>query len=212
MLGQSHAREQSEMPHQPLPPAFLSRLRDLEASYLAEADPIRQSGFSGGPERWRAEREPILDPIHGDGEILDIGCANGHLLECLVTWAGIRGTKLTPYGLDCSPRLIELARRRLPEYADHFYAGNAWDWQPPARYRYVYSLHDCVPDEYFGPYVERLLRRFVAPGGVLILGAYGSRAAEPVDLVERLTALGHTTLGQAVVGTPPVSRFAWLAA
>lgn len=31
-----------------LPPAFLSRLRDLEASYLKEVDPMRQSGFSGG--------------------------------------------------------------------------------------------------------------------------------------------------------------------
>lgn len=140
-----------------LPPAFLSRLRDLEASYLKEVDPIRQSGFSGGAERWRAEREPIVDPIHADGEIIDMGCANGYLLECLVTWTGNRGLKLTPYGLDHSAKLIELARQRLPRYADHFYM-------------------------------------------------------EPLDLTERLTAVGHVPLGQTAVGEPPISRFAWLGA
>jgi SAM-dependent methyltransferase len=202
------------MPRHALPPAFLSRLRDLEASYLKEADPIRQSGFSGGAKRWRAEREAILEPVSADGEILDVGCANGYLLECLVRWAGDRGLELTPYGLDHSDRLIELARQRLPQYADHFYVGNAWNWRPPARYRYVYSLHDCVPDEFLAPYVERLLRRVVAPGGLLILGAYGSRSrgAEPLDLTKRLTALGHVPLGRIDVGEPPISRFVWLAA
>jgi 2-polyprenyl-3-methyl-5-hydroxy-6-metoxy-1,4-benzoquinol methylase len=68
---------------------------------------MRQSGFSGGAERWRAERESILDPIHSDGEILDIGCANGYLLECLVTWAKDRGINLTPHGLDHGARLID---------------------------------------------------------------------------------------------------------
>jgi SAM-dependent methyltransferase len=202
------------MPRGSLPSAFLSRLRDLEASYLKEVDPIRQSGFSGGAEVWRAEREPILEPIHTDGEIIDIGCANGYLLECLVTWAGNRGVTLTPYGLDHSAPLIELARQRLPQYADHFRVGNAWKWRPPIRYRYVYSVHDCVPDEFFGEYVERLLRGVVRPGGLLIIGAYGSRSrgAEPLDLTKRLTAVGHAPAGQAVVGKPPISRFAWLAA
>jgi len=193
---------------------FLSRLRDLEATYLDEIDPIRQSGFSGGAERWRAEREPILDPIHADGDILDIGCANGYLLECLVAWADRRGVRITPYGLDHSVRLIELARQRLPQYTDHFYMGNAWEWEPPKRYRYVYSVHDCVPDDFFDEYVEKLLHRVVAPGGVLIIGSYGSRsrAEEPLDLTKRLTTMGRVPLGGTVVGIPPISRFAWLAA
>lgn len=197
-----------------LPPAFLSRLRALEARYLKEVDPIRQSGFSGGSERWRAEREPILSPIHADGEILDIGCANGYLLECLVTWANNRGVKLTPYGLDHGARLIKLARKRLPQYADHFHVGDAWEWRPPIRYRYVYSVHDCVPDEFFGAYVDRVLRRIVASNGLLILGAYGSRSngVEPLDLPKRLADVGRTPLGQTAVGDPPISRFVWLAA
>ena len=69
-----------------LPRAFLQNLRTLEAAYLKEDDPIRQSGFSGGAQRWRSERGPILEAIDVDGELLDIGCANGYLLECLVRW------------------------------------------------------------------------------------------------------------------------------
>jgi len=204
----------NEMLDRSLPPAFLQGLRELETSYLEEDDPIRQSGFAGGAERWRAERESILEPIREDGDFLDIGCANGYLLECLLAWGDHRGVKLTPYGLDQSAELIGLARRRLPQYAENFYLGNAWDWRPPTRYRYVYSVHDCVPDEFLGAYVDRLMRRVVAPGGLLIIGSYGSRSrgVEPLDVSSRLAAEGNVPLGQRVIGNPPISRFAWLAA
>ncbi len=67
-----------------LPLAFIRELQELERAYLTYDDPIRQSGFSGGGVRWRAEREPILAGIHTDGTLLDIGCANGFLLQSLV--------------------------------------------------------------------------------------------------------------------------------
>ena len=199
---------------QPLPSQFLTQLRELEASYVRESDPIRQSGFAGGAERWRLEREPILDSIQEDGEILDIGCANGYLLESLVAWARERGISLTPFGVDQGARLLALARQRLSKYADHFYMGNAWDWEPPQRYRYVYSVHDCVPDQFLAPFVERLLRTTVAPGGTLILGAYGSRSRgiEPRELKQWLVAHGFAPRGGVTVGEPPISRFVWLAA
>ena len=108
-----------------LPMRFLRELEALESSYLREDDPIRQSGFGGGPERWRSEREPILDAIDGDGDILDIGCANGYLLECLVTWGRERGLSLVPHGVDQGSRLIELARARLPDFHSNFHVGNA---------------------------------------------------------------------------------------
>ena len=199
---------------QHLPSQFLTQLRELEASYVRESDPIRQSGFAGGAERWRLEREPILDSIQEDGGILDIGCANGYLLESLVAWARERGISLTPFGVDQGTRLIALARQRLSMYADHFYVGNAWDWEPPQRYRYVYSVHDCVPDQFLAPFVGRLLRSTVAPGGTLILGAYGSRSRgiEPRELKQWLVAHGFAPTGGVTVGEPPISRFVWLAA
>jgi len=131
----------------PLPPVFLAELGALEASYLERTDPIGQSGF-GGAERWRAEREPILEAITEDGDLLDVGCANGYLLECLVAWGRERGLTLTPYGVDQGARLIALARERQPRWAGHFFVGNAWDWHPPRRFRSVYALLDLVPPDY----------------------------------------------------------------
>ena len=128
-----------------LPAAFLRELEELEEAYLRNSDPIEQSGFYGGPERWRAEREPILDAVESDGDFLDAGCANGYLLECLVAWGRERGFSLIPYGLDQGARLIELARRLRPHLADHFFVGTAWDWSPPPRFRYAYTLLDHVP-------------------------------------------------------------------
>jgi len=194
-----------------LPPDFLEHLRALEDSYCTETDPIRQSGFGGGPERWRTEREPILDAVDTDGDFLDVGCANGYLLECLVAWARERGHHLTPHGLDFGPRLIQMAKERLPNFASNFHVGNAWDWRPPRQYRYVYSLLDCVPEECLGEYCRRLRERTVEKGGKLIFGMYGSRSKHiaPIDLGERLAQLGFEVQGTAYGGTPRVTSFAW---
>jgi SAM-dependent methyltransferase len=204
--------EQNE--HTILPPAFLSRLRQLEEAYLMSDDPIRQSGFAGGPERWRREREPILEAFQEGGDLLDACCANGYLLECLMHWGKARGLEITPFGIDQGSRLIELARRRLPRFADHFQIANAWDWHPPRRYRYVYTLWDCVPEGYLTEFVRRLAARFVAPGGRLILGAYGSlsRNQQPFDVEMFLSSAGYQVSGTASGGDPPVSRFAWIGA
>ena len=196
----------------PLPQSFLQRLRELEESYLQSDDPILQSGFGGGAARWRAEREPILDAVDEDGDFLDVGCANGYLLECLVAWARERGRKIAPYGVDIGPQLIELARRRLPEYASHFYVANAWEWEPPRRFRYVYTLLDLVPEELARAYVQRLLERAVEPGGRLIAGDYGSHSRSmPGRLVaEILTSYGLQVSGSSTGGEVHTTRFAWV--
>ncbi len=191
---------------------FLRELAELEEAYVTRDDPIEQSGFSGGPERWRAEREPIFDGITRDGDLLDVGCANGYLLECLVEWGCERGVDITPFGLDQGARLIEIARRRQPHVAGHFYVGNAWDWQPPRRFQYVYTLLDCVPQAYESAYLRRLLDRFVKPGGRLIAGDYGSRSR---DLPARDVATVFEAAGLAVAGTSAspdgwTTRFAWV--
>ena len=195
-----------------LPAEFLARAEALQDAYLASDDPIRQSGFGGGAERWRAERSPILEAVPGGGDLLDIGCANGYLAECLVAWAAERGVRLTPHGIDIGPRLIAEARRRLPEFAGNFHVANGWDWRPGRRFGYVYTLSDCVPPDMLAEYVERLLDRLVEPGGRLIAGSYGSRSrgTPPLPVAQTLASLGHVVAGQAAGGEPPVTAFAWV--
>jgi len=196
------------------PPEFAAHIHGLEAAYLRETDPIRQSGFSGGPDRWRNEREPILAAVEENGDFLDLGCANGFLLECLVAWAGERGISLIPHGLDIGASLIALAKVRLAPFADNFHVANAFVWNPPRRYRYVYTLCDCAPPDHFQAYVRGVLARCVAPGGRLIVGAYGSRSRNlpPVSVRRLLEGSGLTVLGEASGGSPVVVKFAWVAA
>jgi SAM-dependent methyltransferase len=195
-----------------LPPEFAARLDELERSYLAETDPIRGSGFGGGAERWRSEREPILDGVRASGDILDVGCANGHLLCCLVKWGAERGLVLTPHGVDRAAGLVERARALLPSHAANMHVADAWTWMPPRTYDHVYALHDCVPLDYLGEYVERLLDRAVAPGGRLIVGAYGSRSRglEPFDVTAFLRSRGYRIVGTSSGGSPVVARFTWI--
>ena len=199
-------------PSNPLPETFLREIKALEPSYLQHDDPILQSGFGGGVLRWRAEREPILDAVTADGDFLDIGCANGYLLECLMKWGMERGFKIIPYGLDIGPRLILLARKRLPHFENNFFVGNAWDWQPQRQFRYVYTLCDYVPHDYLKTYLHKLLSTAVESGGRLIIGSYGSKSRQhmPFDIAGFLKSNGFEVIGTTQVDNPPISTFAWV--
>ena len=93
----------------------------LEESYLAATTVFRGSGFGGDMTRWRLARGLIAEAIHKDGTFLDIGCANGLLMESIVRWAAEKGYQLEPYGMDISARLAEVAQRRLPQWADRIF-------------------------------------------------------------------------------------------
>jgi len=162
--------------------------------------------------RWRAEREPILEAIETHGDLLDVGCANGFLLECLVEWASERGIALVPYGIDQGAKLIEIARQRLPAHKSNFHVGNAWDWEPPRQFQYVYTMHDCVPIEFLEEYLQRLLSRVVCTEGRLIIGAYGSRSqgTPPFDVEGFLESRGFSIVGTGEGGKPPITSFAWV--
>jgi SAM-dependent methyltransferase len=143
----------------------------FEGAYLGAGNPRAQSGFGGDEARWEAARRPIAEAIDRDGSFLDIGCANGHLLESLVRWTPHR---IEPYGLDLAPALVELGRRRLPQWSDRLFLGNALTWEPPRRFDFVRTELVYVPAGRRRELVERLLTRVVASKGRLILCGYGS--------------------------------------
>ena len=176
---------------------FAGQRQIFEDAYLQTDDPYKQSGWRSTPERWRAGREVILDGVPRDGDFLDIGCANGLLLACLIEWTGERGVTIPPHGIDFVPQLIELAKARFPKHASNFEVANAFDWQPDRQYAYVHTLLECVPKDHQPAYLQRLLDEVVAPGGRLIVSNYGSRSKDqrPIDIDFHLQMLGFRTTG-----------------
>lgn len=161
----------------------------FDAAYLEGDNPRAQSGFGGDEARWEAGRRAIADAIDRDGSFLDIGCANGYLMECAVRWSPHR---VAPYGLDFAPAVARLARERLPHWADRIFVGNALTWDPPRRFDFVRTELVYVPQEHRPGYVRRLLELVLAPGGRLIVCSYGSPrsglATDPVG--DQLRAYG----------------------
>jgi SAM-dependent methyltransferase len=118
---------------------------DFDRAYLAGADPRAQSGFHGSAERWEAARRPIVDAIDRPGTFLDVGCANGLLMESVAAWSP---HAVEPYGIDFAPGLVELARTRLPQWADRIWLADARTWRPPFRFAFVHVRLDLeVIDE-----------------------------------------------------------------
>ncbi len=183
--------------------AFFARnLRELRDYYLADpANPYQQSGRSSGPGRWEETRRCIADAVHRSGSFLDVGCANGLLLQTVAEWVGERGLTIEPFGLDFIDGLVDLARRRVPEGV--FWVGNAWDWEPPHRFDFVRTSLEFVPERDRPSFVRRQLG-WVSPGGRLIVCYYRDRTAPPLDVAAFLGAIGLDVGGVMSVGDPDV--------
>jgi len=178
----------------------------LETAYLSHAEPWRQSGMSGPEDRWAALRKPVAECMTRSGSFLDIGCANGYLLECCLKWTAARGVCIDPYGVDLSAKLVSLARARLPQFADHFFVGNAFDWVPPQRFDFVRTELVYVPAEHEKQYVEHLLRHYLQADGSLLVANYTEDHPHPEQgilpgghptsrILERLAELGLSPKG-----------------
>lgn len=193
----------------------------LEPAYLAADNPRGQSGFSRDATRWENARRVITQGIERDGTLLDVGCASGLLLEDLQRWCAADGVRLEPYGLDLAPGMVMLAQQRLPHWQSRIAHGNSIDWTPPPgtpqRFDYVRTELCYVPPWRERAYVARLLRDLVAPGGRLLLCAYGSgRRALPraMDVSGHLRAWGFPVAGSAIAHDPDsgrvVTRVLWI--
>jgi SAM-dependent methyltransferase len=140
--------------------------------YLAADTAWAQSGKSGDEAVWEVARRPIVAAIDRDGTFLDVGCASGFLMESVKRWAAAAGYAVEPYGLDISPELADLARRRLPHWARRIFVGNARHWIPPRRFDYVRTGLEYAPPGRERSLLHHLLEHVVAPGGRLIVGTY----------------------------------------
>ena len=139
--------------------------------YLSAETPWAGSGKSGTQADWEHSRSHIAHAIDRVGSFLDIGCANGYLLECLPRWTT---HTIERYGLDISPRLAERARQRLPDIADHVAVGNALTWQSGRRFDFIRTNFDYVPEQRRRQLFENLL----AQAQRLIVGVFNEHFDE----------------------------------
>ena len=178
---------------------WFEALREAIAEgYLEEgADEYQQSGRSTGAARWALKRRCIADAIHRDGDFMDVGCANGLLLESLIEWAGEKGHTIRPHGIDFVPELVELARARHPGHGASFETANAFYWEPARTWDFVRLSLEFVPPADYGELTRRVWERAVAPGGRLVLCHYGVDSDDSVDPAEVAAELGLDAAGRS---------------
>jgi 2-polyprenyl-3-methyl-5-hydroxy-6-metoxy-1,4-benzoquinol methylase len=205
---------------------YYERIRALLEDYYVSADErgdvFGGSGSTGeGMTSWEAKRRVIARAFDRSGTWLDVGCANGLLMETLAAWVAEQGHRIEPYGLDLSDRIAERARKRLPHWAPRIWTGNVMTFAPPIRFDYVTVLTDVVPIQSRGALLRRIARLYLKPGGRLILSCYrpgafllGKPALEAESASEILRAEGFEPVGEAEVRDPattkPKVRVAWV--
>jgi SAM-dependent methyltransferase len=154
----------------------------------------------------------LLQAVDRGGTFLDIGCANGYLIECLQGWAANDRIALEVYGLEISPELADLARRRLPDWQARIWTGNAYDFAPPVRFDFVRTGLEYVPPTRRREFVHRLLTRYLSPAGRLIIGMRTELQTErPIE--EAVAEWGHLIAGRIEVPHPDpraVRRAFWI--
>ncbi|ELP62250.1 class I SAM-dependent methyltransferase [Streptomyces turgidiscabies] len=154
------------MTHNPSP-AYLTAIRDsydaVAADYAqlvpspAELDPVSRAMLAAFAETVRAA---------GLGPVGDLGCGPGKVT------AHLAGLGVDAFGVDLSPKMIELAHRAHPEL--DFTVGSmtalpVQDGQLGGILAY-YSTHHTPPEQLPAVYAE--FHRTLAPGGLLMLAGH----------------------------------------
>lgn len=159
---------------------FANRKIYFTDHYLSGDNPRSQSGYSSDEKRYAYTQTMILAAIHKSGTFMDIGCANGYLMQKLSEWLRNSEYTVTFYGLDISEGLTALAKRRLPDWTRRFIVANALEWKPITTYDFV-----CVKELGYVPNHRRrelflhLHRDCVSDGGRLILGPVTENRSAP---------------------------------
>jgi hypothetical protein len=110
-------------------------------------------------------------------------------MECLPRWTE---HAIEPYGVDIASELADLARRRLPHWADRIWVGNALTWSPPRRFTFVRT-----GVEYASAHRGReLVERLSSCCDRLVIGVFNEHETERTT-EELLRSWGFAVTGQS---------------
>lgn len=155
-------------------------------AYLAADTPRGGSGSSRDAAGWERARSLLVAAVAPGQTLLDVGCANGLLMESMAEWASVE-----PYGVDISPELAALARARLPRWADRIWVGNAADWRPPRRFDVVRTGLDYVPP----PRQRELIEHLLSFADRVVVGVFNEERRERA-LEEQAAGWGFAVAGR----------------
>ncbi|MEO6708097.1 MAG: methyltransferase domain-containing protein, partial [Planctomycetota bacterium] len=113
--------------------------------------------------------------------VLDVGCGQGDLYA----WLCARGIRCDYSGIDLSPEMVALARKRFPERS--FEVGNLLDTSAvSAMHDYVlasgiFYLRAHQPEQYMQTMVERMFARCTRGLAFNSLSSWGEGAPDPAE-------------------------------
>ncbi len=178
-------------------------LSDTRASYDTDAtsyaDEVRNLLAELPPEREVMALFAELVRAHGGGPVADVGCGPGRIT------AHLRSLGVDAFGIDLSPRMIEVARREHPgvrfEVGSMTQLGLA-DGALAALIAWYSIIH--VPDDAIGAVLAGF-RRVLRPGGLLLVGFHVGDASPPEPREN-----GESWPESYVRRRPPSQVAAWL--
>ena len=178
----------------------------IKPAYLAGENPYTQAGHNGDAATWEASRGFIAEAFHRSGTFLDVGCASGVLMESAKRWGANRNLNIEPYGLDIVPELVNLARSRLPHWADRIQVGNIRSWEPANdRFDFVLIRPEYAPATRRVELVRHVLNRVLKAHGRLIVLA-GNEENESRRVESSITSHGIRVHGRLEVPHPRDNR------
>jgi SAM-dependent methyltransferase len=150
---------------QPSQPSYLAAVRDsydtVAAEYakrytLAEIDAVARAMLSA-----------FADLVRGSGPVADLGCGPGHVTAHLA-----EALRLPAFGMDLSPKMVELARQAHPDLR---FAVGSMTTLPIGDAELggilaFFSTHHTPPE--WLPVIFAEFRRTLTPGGHLLLGTH----------------------------------------
>ncbi len=125
---------------------WLGRLVEIEPSQQSEIVREYDERFAAQPQIWSdsdhdAYVYEALEHFCVDvgrplrGELLDVGCGNGHTL-CYLASTSHQALNLT--GLDFSPKAIQIAQSQIPDA--QLYCADFLRWKPDKQFDFIISL------------------------------------------------------------------------
>jgi len=181
-------------------PAYLAAVR--ESYDTVAADYVRQVPDKPDPLSL-AMMAAFADLVRDHGPVADLGCGPGRLTAHLTTLG------LPAFGIDVSPKMIELARDAFPDLRFTVGSMTALDIGNGelAGIMAFYSTHHTPPE--WLPVIFAEFHRTLAPGGHVLLGGYvgndehlrptQGHGGHPVSYESYLVPADHiaTLLGEA---------------